>query len=306
MIKENKSKYITTTTPRIYGLKVNGDLIYIGKTHVGDKNGNLKVNKIQSLNMNPKIKKLINDSDNDVSIAELKPTTMKKWYKDRNNEAHFKFVNGEIKLVNDPWILEGKNGYWQDKQRDENTLKQLSESKFKKIAQYDKNGNLIKIWDSGKHIGEQFFNDYKLKNGSASSLIYYIVSRTMMKNRLHDGFYWFKESELLENFNQIPKKLNIRKILKVDKQIRDNNRNKTISNNKYIYHKVYSIIKISKKTNKPLFTYKTAEDAAKKYSTNADSIRRACRTGNEYLGYYWQYGEKHQIKFKNIHYNKYL
>lgn len=286
--QKRKDKYITTTEPKIYGVEVDNNLIYVGKTHVGNINGKLIKSNLQVIYMNNKLNKITKNKE--IKLIEIKDTDIRNWYKDRNHEAHFRFINGEVKLLNDPWILEGKNGYWEGKERDEHTLQRLSESKFKKIVQYDVNGKLIKVWGSGKSIGIEFLKDYVVSDGAGKTKIYLVLKRKI-KNRLFHNSYWFKEEELLKSFSKIPIKLNIGAIIEQERiKSKKNNKYKINSNTK-----VFSVRRLSK-NKKHLHTYFTAEDAAKRYKVNVNSIRRACRLGQELCGYFWEYGEKQKVK----------
>lgn len=120
-------------------------------------------------------------------------------------------------------MKEGKRGYWEGKKRDPYTLKRLSESKYKKVIQYDKDGNFIKQWNSLKEIATKLIGDYKVVNGSAESKIYHLLSKKKPKyirTRLFKNNYWFKEHELIEYFGIIPKKINIKNILDNEEKIR--------------------------------------------------------------------------------------
>ena len=284
-----KNKHKKRIEPKIYGLQVDDDLIYIGKTHVGNTNGELVKSNLQTCYTNKKINEIMVGSKN-VNVIELKNTTICNWYKDRNHEAHFKFVNGEIKLLNDPWVLEGKRCYWDGKVKDRHTIDRMSESKHIKIVQYDKEGNILKIWSSGKEIGIKLIKDYKVINGSGKTKIYLVLTRKTISKRLYLGSYWFKESELKKNFNSIPKKFNIPAIIRYQKAENKKNR-------KYVPAAstlVYSVDRLSPK-GKVINSYTSAEIVAMKFKCSVHSIRRACKSGNKYAGHYWKYGEKKRI-----------
>jgi len=54
-----KDKYVKRIEPKIYGLQVDDDLIYIGKTHVGNSNGELVKSNLQTCYTNKKISELM-------------------------------------------------------------------------------------------------------------------------------------------------------------------------------------------------------------------------------------------------------
>ena len=285
-----KSKYKKRIEPKIFGLQVDDDLIYIGKTHVGNTNGDLVKSNLQTCYANKKVNKLM-VGNKDVNVIELKNSTVKNWYKDRNHEAHFKFINGEIKLLNDTWVLEGKRCYWDGKVKDRHTIDRMSESKHIKIVQYDINGNIIKIWSSGKEIGIKLIKDYKVTNGSGKTKIYLIVCRKTISKRFYLGSYWFKESELKKNFDSIPKKINIPAIIKYQKVENKKNRKYVPAN----FTSIYSIDRLSPR-GKIMNSYPSAEIVAEKFNCSAGSLRRACKNGDKYAGHYWKYGDKKRLK----------
>jgi hypothetical protein len=292
--QKNKDKYTTTIDPKIYGVKVDDDLIYVGKTHVGDKDGNLRRTKLQVFHVNKKLQKILKNKKEKLSLIEIKDTNLKNWYNDRNNEAHLRYVGGELKLVNDPWILNGKKSYWHGKVKDKHTIERMSESKHKKIVQFDNNGVYIKTWNSGKEIGIKVFKDYKVNNGSSKSKIYSIIKTKIIKNRLYLNSYWFTEEEILKYFSIIPKKLNIDALIQMNKESKKQPHAQTS------YTQIYKINKFTLK-GKLIRSYDTAEDAAQRCNVNVSTIRKACRTGKEkeLCGYLWDYGEKQKMFFDN-------
>jgi hypothetical protein len=117
------------------------------------------------------------------------------------------------------------NGYWRGKKRDSNTLKKLSESKYIKVVQYDKDGNLIKIWDSCKDAAIAIFKDYQIINGSAKSKIYDVLECKTIKNRFIYDSYWFKEKETIGfGFKNPPIKILIDYIYEYEKSIKKSRR----------------------------------------------------------------------------------
>lgn len=277
--------------PKIYGLKTNNKLVYVGKTHVTNKDGELKKSGIQTIYTNSKLNKLLVKND-DVTIIPIQDTDIKNWYYDRNNEAHKKFVEGEKDLLNDPWILEGKNGYWEGKKRDNHTLNRLSESKYKSIIQYDKKGNLVKVWNSGKEVGIQVFKDYRVVNGRSESKIYRLIANNTIKNKFALNHYWFGYDEMMKHFNVIPKKINIDKIISIEKAKRSKSQKKR---NIII---VYTVNKYSL-SGELIKKYDSAIEAALDNKTSVSVIRKSCTNKRKSKDFIWKYGKKIHIKLNN-------
>jgi hypothetical protein len=209
----------------IYGLKIEDRYHYIGKTICLNHEGNVIKSNLCLYGF-PHLRELIFDRQ-DVQFDVLETVALKKWYDKKLEEVVDKYKD-EHPLRNPDWMKEGKRGYWEGttgyleeggywsgKTRDEHTVLRLAESKFKRIIQFDKNGNLIKIWDSAKEIGLTVFKDYCVKNGSSESRIYNLISALSINGHFGMGCYWYKYEDLHKHFNgNIPKKLNIDAILK--------------------------------------------------------------------------------------------
>lgn len=272
-------------SPIIYGIRKGEKLIYIGKS---DSDKIQKKSKLGIIYSNSKLKK--ETLGFDIELEKITDSDLISWYKDRNNEAHGAYVGGEEHLINDQFILDGKNGYWEGKKRDANTLKNLSESKHKKVVQYDKDGNLLKIWDSIKEAAIKIFKDYVVVNGGSHSELYYVLKNKMVKNKYRKNSYWFTEEDILKEFIKIPQKININVILEKSKITRKHTKPK--------YKSVYSVKQLDR-NNKTKYTYVSAKHAARRLNTDANNIQKACRLGRLYAGHYWEYGDKIKRKCDN-------
>lgn len=211
----------------IYGLKIGDKYHYIGKTICLNHEGNVIKSNLCLYGF-PHLRELIFDRQ-DVEFDVLETVPLKKWY-DRKLEEVVDKYKDEHPLRNSDWMKEGKRGYWEGttgyleeggywsgKTRDEHTVFRLAESKFKKIIQFDINGNLIKIWDSAKEIGLTVFKDYRVKNGGSASRIYDLISAVTINGHFGMGSYWYRYEDIHKHFNgNIPKKLNIDAIMKND------------------------------------------------------------------------------------------
>jgi len=167
----------------IYGVRTGDTYHYIGKTGklILEENGEIKKSRISTYGRQKASN--VSTENQDFSYDQLK-TVDGEWYDEKLHEVV-------------------------DKTRDAHTIQRLSESKFKKIVQYDADGNLMKVWDSGKEVGIKIFKDYVVaKDGTdCKTALYYILKSPNLKNRFRHNSYWFKETELRSLFNCIPKKI---------------------------------------------------------------------------------------------------
>jgi hypothetical protein len=183
-------------------------------------------------------------------------------------------------------MLDGHRGYWGGKKRDNHTIARLAESKYKKIVEYDHSGNFVKIWDSAKEIAITKFNDYKVVNGSADSKIYVLISNKTIKKHFYQNSYWYKATDLIKEFNVIPKKLNIDAIIQYEKNIRKEKRKSVIKTHKY------TVIQYDNNGNK-INDFLNVLDASKKLKIGEHTVRKMCR-GKKISNkpYILKYGEK--------------
>jgi len=289
----------------IYGVKSNNKFHYIGKTikKIKNDNGTINNSKINVQYHNLSLRDIFKNYKN-VSVEPIILVPENKWYSEKLREV---VEHNEHPLVNAKWMLEGKNGYWQGKKRDANTLLMLSQSKFKQFVEYDKNGQLKKIWKSGKEIGIKIFKDYEIVNGSGSTKLYQITLNPSIKKRFKFNSYWFKLDELIIHFNGIPEKLNIQSIIKKENENRRLKRENEKESRKQmgIYNaKRYSVVRCEITTGDVITIYKNVNEAAYKLKLCIQTIRRLC-TGKKIkpVGFILKYGEKISQP-KNISYPK--
>jgi len=334
-------------TTTIYGVKNNDKFYYIGKT-----NKNIKINEdsnnlnnlkdittnntddnliknfyISSSYKNRKLKQVISNNEN-INVVLIKTVDSEDWYDEKLQEVVKKYSE-DNPLVNAQWMLDGKRGFWedtqgfwQDKKRDPHTLQRLSESKYKKYCQYDKYGSLLKIWNSGKEIGEQIFNDYKVINGGGDTKFYTILQNKKLKGRFRFNSYWFTEKEMLDNFTIIPSKLNLGLLYAKEKEkyrkfrykeplckiCGETDETNFYANNKSTCKKCYGISKNNVNRKQKRYsvnhfnldgtlkqTYKNTSEAAYILKTDSITINRFCRgtySQENYPDYILKYGEK--------------
>lgn len=200
-----------TEQATIYCIKTGETIHYIGKT-VSETNADGGINRsdLQYPYNNPGIRKVFMGNDS-VSVVPIKFVPITEWYDEKLLEV-VETHKQEHPLLNAQWMLDGKRGYWEGtggwwegKTRDPHTLQCLSESKHKKVLQYDLNGNLVKIWESRKEAATQVFGDYRVVNGSAASSLYSLVTNANPKKRLKHNSYWFSRDE----FEVVPTKISI-------------------------------------------------------------------------------------------------
>lgn len=192
----------------IYGIKIDDDIHYIGKRiNALNKKGNINKSQATYQYNNSKIRDIFT-SNPDVNVVPLKVVNEDEWYDEKLQEVLDKHKD-KHPLLNAQWMLEGKRGFWEGKERDAHTLQRLSESKFKRVVQYDSEGNLVKVWKSGKDAAIHVFKDYVVINGGGDTKLYTVLGATTLKGRCKLNSYWFKEQELIKFFGLLPKKLNL-------------------------------------------------------------------------------------------------
>ena len=185
------------------------------------------------------------------------------------------------------WV--NTKGYWQNKKRDAHTLKRLSESKFKKIAEYDAKGNLRKIWDSAKEIGNKVFDDYEVVNGGSKSRIYDILKYRIIDNKFQENSYWFRVSELIEMFGEVPSKINIDKMREEERQVRGNSYRKMMKRRTHV--KRYSVLHYDN-DGKLINKYNSTKHAAYMLKTSEMTVKRICMGKTKNPIFNLKYGEK--------------
>jgi len=284
----------------IYGVKTKNKYHYIGKTNKKViVNGEISNSKINAQYKNKPLHDIFqNYQDTNIEQILLVPET--EWYGEKLNEV---INHADQPLLNAQWMLEGKRGYWEGKERDPYTIMRLSQSKFKQYVQYDENGNLIKIWKSGKEAAIKIFGDYKVINGGGNTKLYGITSRPSIRNRFAHDSYWFHFNELINHFNGIPQKLNIENLIKKELEYRKQQR---IINAKRKTHTLkYCVERYERSTGELVTIYLNTIEAGYKLRVHIDTVRRLCsgRT-RPAANFILKYGEK-ILQSKNIMYPQY-
>ena len=178
--------------------------------------------------------------------------------------------------------------YWKGKKRDIHTLQRLSESKFRKVLQYSKEGDLIKVWPSRKEVGVKIFKDYLIRGKGAKSKIYEILYNTTLKGRLREGSYWLKEQEILNVFNEIPLKVNLENLefLHSNPCPHPSKRSSLLMKSIKQYDLEGNYIK----------TFNCTLHVLDHYRGSLNRLQVACRMNRKYLGFFWEYGDKVRLK----------
>ena len=277
---------IPTNKVNIYGVKNGENFHYIGKTNkTAKEDGNLKHSDIHYQYTNEKIKNLFDD---DTNVTVIKVVDEEVWYNEKLHEV-VEFYNKKHPLVNAGWMCEGKRGYWEGKERDKHTLTRLSESKFKKVYQYDDKGNLVKIWRSAKAAATMVFKDYHVFKGSACSELYNVLRRSTLKNKFKHNYYWFREEDLIKmyNPNSIPKHIYLYGINLEEHKKRSIIRKNTVVEN----IRKASVIHYDIKGN-IIARYKNTAVAAYILKTTMHNIQKLCSGKMINKNYLLMYGEK--------------
>ena len=268
----------------IYGLKSNGKFHYIGKTHLNDAD-NIETINPQIKYFNPNTKPIFQNEDSTTVILH---DANEDWYDDKLQEVVNKYKEGNP-LKNAQFMLDGNRGYWSNKTRDANTLNRLSESKHKKVCQYDANGNLIKKWQSVKEAAINVFNDYEIIKGSGNSYLYSILDFKYFHKRLYHSSYWIREEELIKHFGIVPKRININKIKEYEINLAKENRKTNYKPRTQT--QIYTVNHYDN-NGKLIATYDNIHHAAYKLKTYSKSIERLCNGSTTNDNYIIKYGLK--------------
>jgi len=180
-------------------------------------------------------------------------------------------------------------GYWKNKKRDANTIEKLGESKFIKIAQYDVDGNLVKIWNSAKEIAIKIFDDYKIINGGSKSQIYDILDCKIIDNKFHHNAYWFRVTELKKKYNEIPSQINIDKIRNNERVKRGGKKKRILNQRTHV--KKYSVLHYDS-NGKLIAKYHSSKHAAYELKTTQKNIKKICNGRAKNPVYNLKYGAK--------------
>jgi hypothetical protein len=297
----------------IYGIEKDNKLFYIGKTNrklVRNKNAKKESNELTISDAtyqytNSELRKVI--ESNTTKIVQLKEVNADEWYDEKLLEVINHHKNNHP-LLNSQWMLDGGRGYWQNKTRDANTLKKLSESKYRKFIEYDTNGKLKKIWASGKQAAIEIFKDYRNVDGCGKSRLYHICQCKNISNRLCYNSYWLKEDELIKNFGLIPKNININAVIneqKKQKKIAYNNRTVKLNGRRNLQTiSRYSVERLDGNMH-VIETYLNINEAGYKLNLLPRTVKRLCTIGCvKDSKYILRYGKKIKQPF-DIKYPEY-
>lgn len=223
----------------IYGVKVGNNYKYIGKTNKinPDIDGKIANHRVAVQYANDNLRQVFINNTTEITVDKLQVVPIKEWYDEKLHEVVRKH-NENHPLINAQWMLEGKRGYWEGKERDEFTKSQLSKSKYVMVVQYDIDGNGIKVWNGIKEAAIEIFKDYEIINGSAKSQLYQLLKKSIV-NRLSEGYYWFYINELIERFGTVPSYFNIDEfIIEEKKKIKER---KKANRKKLEYFSIYTV-----------------------------------------------------------------
>jgi len=252
----------------IYGVKTGDTYHYIGKTTKINSEGQINPSAVSSQYMKPELRTVFTKEPN-VKIEQLLSVPKEEWWDEKLEEVVEKHSLNHP-LQNAQWMKDGKRGitYWEGKTRDPHTLQRLSESKYKKILQYDLSGNLIKIWKSGKEVATEVFGDYRVVNGCGCTKFYPLLTATTLKGRRRYKSYWFKAEEMPD----APKKIDLVQMLKDEKIRQSAVRKKTRPR----YYFRYSVIRYDE-NDEVIATYENTAHAAYELRTSIRTVTKLCR-----------------------------
>ena len=279
----------------IYGVKNGENFNYIGKTNrIAKDNGTMNNSDVHYRYTNDKINDIFIDNTN---VEVIKVVNEDIWYSEKLKEV-VEFYNKKHPLVNAQWMCEGKKGYWDGKIKDKYTITRLSESKFKKVYQYDDKGDLVKVWRSGKAAATMVFKDYHIFKGSACSELYSVLRRSTLKNKFSHGYYWFREEDLKIMYNPlpIPKHIYLYGIDLEQHKKRSAIRKKTLMENI-----MKSCVKHYNVEGNLINTYRSTAHAAYMLKTTQYIIQKLCRGKIINTNYLLKYGEKSLQPVKEIY-----
>jgi hypothetical protein len=176
--------------------------------------------------------------------------------------------------------MEKRKGYWTGKKKDQKTIDALNRSKFKKCFLYNKEGKLLKKYDSYKECSNDLIGDYKIVEGSGQTIVYEIINHRLLKNKIIGDNFIFSESFLSKFYNKIPDNIDIEFIFKKT--------NKERRHQKNIIKKQYQVIS---EYGNEIKTFKNVKECSKYYNMSENSIRRRIN-GKVKDIYKFRYGSK--------------
>jgi hypothetical protein len=298
----------------IYGVKSSKGFHYIGKTVTKPLNtGELRNSDVHRQYASQDIRNVFIVND-DIKVLTLKIVDVEDWYDEKLEEVQQKYKN-DNPLLNAKWMLEGKRGYWSDtrgfwegKSRDVFTLHRLSESKFKKVCQYDRQGKLVKIWSSGKEVGVKVFGDYKVINGAGTTALYDAWSSKTLSGKFKLNSLWYRESELQKTYGCVPQQLDLMAIYKAEQQRKDESHRIAMLTKHKNGMQMRLSVRQCDENGKTIKTFMSTEEAAYRLKMSVDAVRKICSGKHWCKEFKLQYGEKHreglEISFPKYEYAK--
>lgn len=273
----------------IYCIKTGETIHYVGKTiSVPNAEGEMCKSSCHYQYVNPNIGEIFRDSS--ASIVPIAVVDHDEWYDKKLSEVVAQHKD-KHPLRNAQWMLDGKRGqwegtggYWQGKVKDQHTINRMSESKFKPVLQYDKDGKFVKEWESKKAVSIAVFNDYRVKGGGGRTKLYGILNARNPKRHFIEGSYWYAKAD----FKTVPAHLDIEAMYQEFR--------KTYKRN-YTHHSQYTILYYVRGKLKK--TFDNAFLAAKHFGICADSVRKICNGRPTTLGLEFKYGEKKLQPIRN-------
>jgi hypothetical protein len=133
------------------------------------------------------------------------------------------------------------------------------------------------------------FNDYRIVDGGSQSIAYDVLGCRTVEGKFKNGYYWFKEIELIKKFGKVPEKLNIIALKQEEIHKRKLAYKKSMKSRTHI--KKYSVLHYDEK-GKLIAKYNSSKHAAYKLRTTQKTIERICTGKTKNPAYNLKYGEK--------------
>lgn len=261
----------------IYGIKRNDEYYYIGKlSNVYSNKPTICKSRARVKYFNSNIRNLFSNNS-DVEVVIIKNVD-DDWFDEKLLEIRTKYSE-KHPLINTQWMLDGKRGYWSGKTRDKHTIKRLTESKFKRVVQYDSNGRLIRIYESQREVVE-YLNCSKSKLSG-------ILNSKLLKTKFRNNAYWFDENNLNKLYCNLPSELDLN-----DEKINLSRKNQPSRlGSKQNYSSRFTI-KYFDCDNNLIKTFENADIAGDFFGLTTHYIRNICSGRLQNSNINLKYGEK--------------
>ena len=132
-----------------------------------------------------------------------------------------------------------------------------------------------------------------MTKGAGTTSLYHILNSPYLKNRLRHGSYWLWEKELQKQFNCIPKKLNIDKIIESQKEKKHQRCCEIRKRSPHVRSRY--VVNLHNADGTIKATYENVDKAAIALNVAKSTIKRilgGIPVGKKYHDWHLKYGEK--------------